>query len=127
MIRSRLHRSVAVCIAVLSLLLSQFALASYTCPGQADAAAMARMMASGQPCQGMDDAQPILCHQHAGAPAQASDPVKLPVVSLPLVVQVVDLRRDTPAIDIATLPAASPARAHPPWAPVFLSTLRLRV
>lgn len=50
---------------VVSLLFSQLALAGYVCPGTPDTEAMAEMMASGAPCEGMDLAQPLLCFQHA--------------------------------------------------------------
>ena len=43
------HRLTTLFLMVLSLLFSQLALANYACPGQSDAAAMATMMAAGQP------------------------------------------------------------------------------
>ena len=36
------------------------------------------MMASGTPCTGMDDVQPVLCHQHGTGAAQSFEAVKLP-------------------------------------------------
>jgi len=112
---------------VLSMLFSQLALANYVCPGQGDAAAMAEMMAAGEPCEGMDQAQPVLCHQHSAGAAQSFEAVKLPVASLPMVVQVLVLPLVLQAVETEVLPAASAPEARPPPDPLFLSTLRLRV
>ena len=46
MLRLHCHRLTTTFFVVLSLLFSQLALANYVCPGQADAAAMAEMMAA---------------------------------------------------------------------------------
>ena len=124
MMRRRLHRSTTVFFAVLSLLFSQLALARYVCPSQADAQAMAAMMAAGTPCEGMDPQQPVLCHQHAADPGKTFETVKLPMVSLPAIVQVLELPPVREAR--AVLPAAC-SQARPPPDPLFLSTLRLRV
>ena len=112
---------------VLSLLFSQLALANYACPGQAESAAMSAMMAAGEPCDGMDQAQPVLCHQYAAGAAQSFEAVKLPAPSLPALVQVlvVPLVPDPPTA-VAAIAAAGP-EAHAPPDPLFLSTLRLRV
>lgn len=111
---------------VLSLLFSQLALATYVCPQQADAAAMAEMMASGMPCEGMDMEQPALCAEHSAAAAQSFEAVKLPTLSAPVIVQVLVLPMVLDAAEAARLPRAVP-QAHPPPEPLFLSTLRLRV
>ena len=89
--RRSINRLTTLFFVVLSLLFSQLALAYYVCPGQADAAAMAKMMAAGEPCEGMDRAQPVLCHQHSAGAAQSFEAVKLPAASLPMVVQVLSL------------------------------------
>lgn len=123
-----LNRLTTTFFVVLSLLFSQLALANYVCPGQADAAAMAEMMAAGEPCEGMDQAQPVLCHQHSAGAAQSFEAVKLPVASLPMVVQVLVLPLVLDAVEAETLPATSAREARPPPPdPIFLSTLRLRV
>ena len=53
MSRLRLHRLTTTFFVVLSLLFSQLALASYVCPLEADAEAMAAMVQAGQPCDGI--------------------------------------------------------------------------
>ena len=127
MARRSLHRLTTAFFVVLSLLFSQLALASYVCPGQSDAEAMAAMMAAGQPCAGMDAAQPALCHQHAAGSAQSFEAVKLPAVSQPVIVQVLELPLVLDAGEAVALPMAATPQARPPPAPLFLSTLRLRV
>jgi hypothetical protein len=124
MLRRRSHRITTTLLVVLSLLFSQLALARYVCPQQADRLAMAAMMNAGTPCEGMDPQQPVLCHQHATDPGKSFETVKLPTVSLPAIVQVVELPRVPEAR--AVLPMAS-FEAQPPPDPLFLSTLRLRV
>jgi hypothetical protein len=125
--RRSIHRLTTTLSVVLSLLFSQLALANYVCPGQADVAAMAEMMAAGEPCEGMDQAQPVLCHQHSAGAAQSFEAVKLPAASLPMVVQVLVMPLVFQAVDAEALPAASAPEARPPPEPLFLSTLRLRV
>lgn len=112
---------------VLSLLFSQLALANYVCPGQSAASAMAEMKAAGEPCQGMDQAQPVLCHQHSVDAAQFFEAVKLPAASVPMVVQVLVLPLLLEAVEAEAMPATSAPEARPPPDPIFLSTLRLRV
>jgi hypothetical protein len=79
-------------LVVLSLLFSQLALASYVCPGASDTGSMAEMMATGEPCEGMDVAQPVLCYQHAADMSLSFEPVKVATPSLPAIVQVVAMR-----------------------------------
>ena len=113
---------------VLALLFSQLALASYVCPGAADAAAMAEMMAAtGEPCEGMDAAQPVLCHQHAADMSLSFEPVKTATPSLPAIVQVLALPVVLASQGHALPQQARPERQHPPPDPVFLATRRLRV
>lgn len=127
MLRRSIHRLTTTLFVVLSLLFSQLALANYVCPGQADTAAMAEMMASGEPCEGMDQAQPVLCHQHSAGAAQSFEAVKLPAASVPMVVQVLVLPLLPDAVEAEAFSATSSPEARPPSDPVFLSTLRLRV
>lgn len=108
----------------LSLLLSQWALASYVCPRQID---MQAMMEAGLPCAGMDEEQPALCHQHAADPGKTFEALKLPAPSLPAIVQVIE-RPLAPAADAAAARARHTApEPRPPPDPLFLATLRLRV
>ena len=127
MARRSVHRLTTTFFVVLSLLFSQLALASYVCPGQADTAAMAEMMAAGEPCEGMDQAQPVLCHQHSVGAAQWFEAVNLPMASQPMVVQVLVLPLVVDEVEAAALPVSSTPEARPPPDPLFLSTLRLRV
>jgi len=123
MARHSVHRLTTAFFVVLSLLFSQLALASYVCPGRSDAEAMA----AGAPCEGMDQAQPTLCHQHAAGTVQSFDAIKLPAASPPAVVQVLELPLVLDAGEAVAPPMAATAEARPPPDPLFLSTLRLRV
>jgi hypothetical protein len=127
MLRRPVHRLTAAFFVVVSLLFSQLAMASYNCPAEVNAAAMADMAASGVPCDGMDTAQPALCHEHSASAPQSFEAVKLPVASLPMVVQVLELPLVLDAADAALTPFAATPEARPPPDPLFLSTLRLRV
>ena len=118
--------TVALC-AVIALLFSQLALASYVCPQETDAAAMAAMMDAGMPCDGMDEQQPALCHQHAADPGKTFEAVKLPAASLPMVLQVIELPVLLEEEVARTLPVTEAPELRPPPDPLFLSTLRLRV
>ena len=112
---------------VMSLLFSQLALANYLCPGQAETKAMAEMMTAGQPCSGMDEAQPVLRHHYGANASQSFEMVKVPTPSLPTVVQVlvVPAALDVASV-LATAVSAAP-EARPPPEVIFLATLRLRV
>ena len=127
MMSLRLHRIATTFFVVLSLLFSQLALASYVCPQQSDMRAMVETMKAGMPCDGMDQKQPTLCHQHAADPGKTFEAVKLPTATLPMVVQVLELPLVLDAEDAQTLPVAGTVEARPPPDPLFLSTLRLRV
>ena len=127
MSRRFVHRLTTTLFVALSLLFAQLALANYVCPGQMDTAAMAEMMASGEPCSGMDQVQPSLCHQHSTGAAQTSEVVKLPVASQPAIVQLLVLPVVLDAAMSAAAPIAASSEARPPPDPIFLSTLRLRV
>lgn len=127
MFRRHLHRLTTTFAVVLSLLFSQLALAAYVCPGQADVQIMAEMMMAGEHCSDMDVQQPVLCHQHATDPSQTVEVAKLPPVSLPVLVQVLELPLVLDADAARNLPLAATPEARPPPDPLFLATLRLRV
>jgi hypothetical protein len=126
----RLQRLVTALLVVASLLFAQFALASYVCPVEADMDMMVEMMEAGQPCDGHDTVQPLLCHEHAADTAQAvQQATPTPAASAPALLQ---------AFPLAVLPVTTALRplqggggdarvARPPPDPLFLATLRLRV
>lgn len=87
---SRPTRFVAAVIAVISLLFTQLALASYVCPGTTKPARMAMAAASNgmagmDHCTGMDKVQPTLCHAHTHSDPQSLNKPDLPSV-LPFLV-----------------------------------------
>lgn len=127
MLRRPAHRLAAAFLVVVSLLFSQLAMASYSCPAAATSAAMAEMAAAGMPCDGMDQAQPALCHEQATSAPQSFEAVKVPVPSLPMVIQVWQLPLVLDAAEAVAIPAADTPEARPPPDPLFLATLRLRV
>jgi hypothetical protein len=127
MIRQRRHRLATAFFVVWSLLFSQLALANYVCPQQADPGGMAAMMEAGMPCDGMDQQQPALCHAHSTDPGKTFEAVKLPAVSLPALVQVLERPSVLEAQAVRAVPPAASSEAWPPPDPLFLSTLRLRV
>jgi len=127
MLRRRFHRLTTAFFVVLSLLFSQLALAQYVCPQQADVEMMAAMMEAGTPCDGMDQQQPALCHQHSADAAKTFEAVKLPAAAQPAVVQVLELPLVLDAVEATTVPVVATPEAQPPPARLFLSTLRLRV
>lgn len=116
-----------VVLVVLSLLFSQMALAAYVCPVEAKPSGMAEMMAAGMPCDGADQVQTALCHQHGVDLAELVQLAHAASPTLPAVIQVL-LMPATPDInDVVALSPASTPEAQPPPDPIFLSTLRLRV
>lgn len=121
--RSTFKTSVLV---VLSLVFSQMALASYVCPAQVPTPAVMEM-APGMPCDGMDAAEPALCHQHCADPGQVAQPAQVVAPSLPAIVQVLFAPMVLRALDAVAVPPTSSAEAQPPPDPIFLATLRLRV
>lgn len=127
MFRQRRHRLTITFFVVLALLFSQLALANYACPQQAGPTAMAAMMEAGVPCEGMDQDQPGLCAAHSSSAAQSFEAVKVPTLSLPMVVQVLELPLLFASGEARAIPAEASAEAQPPPDPLFLSTLRLRV
>ena len=127
MLRRPAQRLAAALFVAMSLLFAQLAMASYSCPAMARSAAMAAMAASGMSCDGMDKAQPALCHQQATSAPQSFETVKVPVPSLPMVIQVLPLPLVLDAVEAVAVPAADTPEARPPADPLFLATLRLRV
>ena len=127
MFRLRTHRLTTTLVVVLSLLFSQVVLAAYVCPGQQLQPSMEEMMAAGMPCDGMDEQQPVLCHQHQAGGVQSVEAVKLPTVAPAAVVLALQAPLVLQALDTARLGAPTRPDASPPPDPLFLSTLRLRV
>ena len=127
MLRLRTHRLTTTLVVVLSLLFSQIVLAAYVCPGQEMQPSMEDMMAAGMPCEGMDDQQPVLCHQHHAGGVQSAEAVKLPTVAPAAVVMVLQAPLVLQAIEAEHLASWTRPEARPPPDPLFLSTLRLRV
>lgn len=125
--RRPFHRLTTTFIVVMSLLFSQLALASYVCPQEANVRAIATRMEAGSPCEGMDQQQPVLCHQHTSDAGQSFEASKLPAVPRPAVVMVLVLPVLLDADEAQALLVAELPEARPPPDPLFLSTLRLRV
>lgn len=121
-----IHRCLTALFVVMSLLLSQLALASYVCPGESNSAAMAEM-AAGVPCEGMDPAQPLLCYQYATDMSLSVEPMKAGTLLPPAVVQTVILSLLLPVQAREVLVRAVPERQHYPPERVFLATRRLRI
>ncbi len=114
-------------VLVLSLLLSQMALASYLCPVQTPAPVMTNMQDMGAPCEGMDPVQPVLCHRHIADSGQVVQLAQLVAPSAPALIQVLVMPAVLDAGASVPIGRAAPREAWPPPDPVFLSTLRLRV
>ena len=135
MFKRHAHRLTTTFFVVLSLMFSQLALANYVCPPAFMAptpAPMAMEMAGGEPCESMDMAamdqeQAVLCHQHCANAPQSFDPVQVPALSLPAVVQVLVVPVLLDAGTSESVLFAHAGRERPPPEPLFLSTLRLRV
>jgi len=125
--RRTFQRCTTTALMVVSLLTSQLALASYVCPVTTAAGSMSEAMASGAPCEGMDAAEPVLCHRHAVDAAQSFEIAKLATPTLPVVVQVLVLPVRLDPAQAVALPFSGRAEIRPPPDPVFLQTLRLRV
>lgn len=127
MARRSVQRLTTTLLVVLSLLFSQLALANYACPGQQNAAAMAEMMASGMPCEGMDMDQPALCAELSSGAPQSFEAIKLPALTVPMVIHVLELPLELGAHAARVVPVVATPEAQPPPGPLFLSTRRLRV
>lgn len=127
MARRRPLQLTTTLLVVLSLLFSQLALAAYVCPGQQEMDAMVQRMAADMPCDGMDDSQPVLCHEFSASAPQSVEAAKVPTPTLPMVVQVLLLPREAGDIRTEAAPRSAEPEPRPPPDPLFLSTLRLRV
>ena len=125
--RRPLHRLLTAFAVTASLLFSQLALANYVCPGPTGTMSMVDASASGAPCEGMDEAQPLLCHQLAASAPQSVDVLKVVVPTIPIIVQVLVVPRLADATAAALPTGRALAAARSPPEPLFLSTLRLRV
>ena len=123
----RPFRRKTIIFLISALLFSQMALANYLCPALAPSPSMTEMMAAGAPCEGMDDSQPALCHQHVADPGQVVQVAQVVAPSLPAIIQVLLMPAVLAARDAVAIPRASTPEAQPPPDPLFLSTLRLRV
>ncbi len=122
-----IHRCLTALFVVMSLLLSQLALASYVCPGESNPAAMAEMVGAGEPCEGMDPVQPLLCYQHTADMSLSIEPMKVSTLLPPAVVQTVIFSLLLP-VEAREVPVqAVPERQHYPPERVFLATRRLRI
>ena len=110
----------AAVVAVISLLFTQLALASYVCPGTAPAstpmAAAAAGMAGMDNCPSMDRAQPSLCHSHDKTEKQSLDKPNVPQVQpfVPAGPAVVVLFLDSPTPPPAPVDNAFLVRATAP-------------
>jgi len=124
--RSR-HRFLTALFTVVAMLFAQVALANYVCPGQAEVAMASEMAASGEPCEGMDTAQPVLCHQQAASAAQSFEVLKVVSPSLPAVIQVLVVAPVVVTASAVGVLRLASTESKPPPDPLFLSTLRLRV
>ena len=129
--RRAIYRLTTAMLVVCSLLFSQLALARYVCPGAADAGVsgqtMAQKMAAGEPCTGMDEPQPVLCHQHCTGSPQSFEIAKLATPTMPAIVQVLTVPVVFDAHRIEAAPRAQALVVRAPPDPLFLATLRLRV
>ncbi|MGJ7579787.1 hypothetical protein ACSFA3_06355 [Variovorax sp. RHLX14] len=120
------HRFAIAFFVMVSMVFSQLVLACYVCPGMNNVEAMVQAMADGAPCEGLDTAQPLLCHQHFADASQSFEKVKAATPSLPAVVQVLIV----PLVllsDVRSLALQTVLEPRPPPNPVFLATRRLRV
>lgn len=126
--RRRVRQPLTACMAVCLLLFAQLALAGYLCPQWTPAQAQAPMVMDGDmPCEGMDASQPVLCHAHCTDDGATVVSLAAPVFPPPsphgLLTQTLAQLLD----HTERRPLAAEPVAQPPPAPLFLSTLRLRV
>ncbi|RZI40325.1 hypothetical protein EGT07_23560 [Herbaspirillum sp. HC18] len=129
---SRTTRLVAAVIAVISLLFTQLALASYVCPGMAVPESMTVAVDDGMAgmdhCSDMDMAQPGLCHAYGHAGQQSLDKPDLPQVppfhAIGPALTVVVLEAATPP---PTAVAAMPSLAHATAPPLAIRHCCLRI
>lgn len=124
MARPAAHRLFTTLAVVVSLLFAQLALAQYICPVADQPIAL-----EAPPCHdgGQQQSQSALCHHHCTNAAQSFEPVKIPTASAPAIVQVLVVPLRIDPVQREAVVFATKGEAQPPPAPVFLSTLRLRV
>ncbi len=125
--RHLLPRCATTLLMIVSLLFSQLVQATCVCPFAGDQAAMAQRMASGEPCDGMDTAQPAPCHSQGAVVSPAFEVVKAASPWLPALVQMLVVPLVLDRADATALTVAASVPVRPPPDPVFLATLRLRV
>jgi hypothetical protein len=123
----RVHKRLTAVIAVFALLFAQMALASYLCPVQAESMDMAQMMDASVPCEGMDESQPALCHEHCAEEGATAETLQLPASAAPALVRLLVLPVVYASEPERPLPSGATPTGQPPPRPLFLSTLRLRV
>jgi hypothetical protein len=118
------RRLATIVFLMVSLVFAQLALAQYICPVADQAVAL-----EPPPChdEGQQQSQPALCHQHCTNAPQSFEPVKIPALTLPAIVQVLVVPLRIAGGEREAIAFATKGEAQPPPAPVFLSTLRLRV
>lgn len=129
---SRAARLVTAVIAVISLLFTQLALASYACPGLTMPARMAMVqdsaMADMSHCSGMDRGQPSLCQAYGHTSHQSLDKPDLPQIppfhAAGLVLTIVP---PDPAVSAPDAPMPSPALARATAPPLAIRHCCLRI
>lgn len=124
---SRQRRYAISWIVVVATLFSQLALAHYVCPKASAPEQVMAMMVAGEPCSGMDEAAPVLCHQFGADATPSCEVAKQAAPTLPGIVQVVVLPLVLDFASLVAPPFGTTSDARPPPGPVFLQTLRLRV
>jgi hypothetical protein len=126
-LRRRVHKRLTAFIAVFALLFAQMALASYLCPVQSGSMDLVQMMDASVPCEGMDESQPALCHEHCAEEGATSEAVQIPASAAPALVRLLLLPVVYGSEPERLLPSGATPTGQPPPRPLFLSTLRLRV
>lgn len=136
---SRSTRFVAAVIAVISLLFTQLALASYVCPSVSTPERMTMAAAdkgmagmehcTGKTSPGMDKAQPSLCHAHTHADPQSLNKPDLPSVLPFLVVGPVlsVILLDDGVAPPDTFTAILPSLTHPTEPPMAIRNCCFRI
>ncbi|WP_043480794.1 MULTISPECIES: hypothetical protein [Oxalobacteraceae] len=109
---SRLGRFLTAIVAILSMLYMQLAVAAYACPGmpgggQITATSAHAKVADMSNCQGMDAAQPALCHLYGHGEPSKQSLDKTPVSDVPPFVPVA-LVLDLQFFDAASVSDAKP-------------------
>ena len=116
---SRTSRLLTAIVAIFSMLFMQLAVAAYVCPGtlsrsQSNVTPAADMAADMANCDGMDPAQPALCHSYVHGDATTQSLDKTPAPDVPPFVPAA-LLLTLQVFDVANLPA----REH--YSPIALT------